>query len=606
MKEINLKLTLTDKLISPLKNTVSQASQHLKKLQNQMDGMKRESNQSFSGIGSSIKLNGSQVTTALSSLSVGVGVVGAGLIGAITKLTQSATEAQKGTLGAAAASSALLNLPYKDALKLQQEVTREMAKSAVLLPGSTQNYTDTVNGLADTLAIIKDFTKSGLTDRGKRLIENTTLLGIDNRLGSQPTSSVMGKLLGDDPEMKLFAHNVFENVPAFKAELEKESKKLGMSLEQFLNADIATRTSLVDEALSNIYSEEYKKTLANTFQGQIESLKGSLFDPFSGLFGFYREIDYAGIKTTALDQMGKLTKDLGNFFNALGNLTQSFGIKVEDPIRFFIQGMDSFSGWVKKQTEWINLLMDYQANLSDRQIGDAVGSALSVFLGNLLKPLADPNITNYMWQGLIHLFNGVGAAINRMDQDFTAWFFSEFPNWWQGFLENTRKEFAALDTIGADQFKAINDTLNSWANNLQSSITAIGTALSDLFSRVISTLQNLDPRNWVRNFGGNSANVSVGNGYAGNHLEWLNASSGLNLNGLFGAVNREVQNMPQGAKPVIANSSELIIPRSKIPQLLPAQPQYSFQFQITQNKVEQIVDDFRSALIQTLQPVSMI
>lgn len=613
MKDITLILKLNDQLTGKLKSVVGKASAHLKGLQDKLSGVNRETNNQFKGIGEEVKLNGSQLTSALGGVATGIAVAGAGLIAAFGKSIKDSDDLSRDTMSASGATSALLGLTFRDALEMQEKLTAKMAERANYLRGDTSHFTRSLNTLTDTLIGTKDFTKQGLSARGQRLVENATLLSVDANKPVQEVTRVLGKLLGESPEKKILRHDAIENNPAIETAITMFSKEKGLSLDGFFDADIETRTQILDKALASIYSKDRVDAMAGTLNGQFETAMGKLFDTKSGVFGFSRDVEFSkGDITNTYKELGRLFKAFTDLGSSAKTLLEVNGIVFGDPIKNFIQGIRGVTGWLQESTGLLFDAFNSGDNINARMIGERVGDGIGELLGRLFQGLGmdDGTFTNKVWSALIVLGEGIGGVIHSLDQKFSSWLVSEFGTWWQGFQDNTRKEFAALDTIGAGLFKGINDSLNTFSGNLGNAFTSlfgnVSSAVSGLWGRIQAAIDAIPIPSWLRGGSGNAqqaqSQLAVGGRYMGQNLHLMNAYKGLNMSSLMGAVNNEMIHAPQGSHPVIANSSEVIIPRSKLNQL---QNTNIINIQL-QPHIDRLAQEIYDAVSVSLRPIQMI
>jgi hypothetical protein len=142
---------------------------------------------------------------------------------------------------------------------------------------------------------------------------------------------------------------------------------------------------------------------------------------------------------------------------------------------------------------------------------------------------------------------------------------------------------------------------------ISSAISSVMGAIASTISSVISAIQSIP----IPGIGSGS---QVKARYSGQHMDRLQAFTGnlrfdkvgtASTGNLLTAAKVESERMPIGSHLVVANSSELIIPRNKIPNILPvSQPQPStqinqpvtMQFSFTVQSKEQIQDALNRVL----------
>jgi hypothetical protein len=143
---------------------------------------------------------------------------------------------------------------------------------------------------------------------------------------------------------------------------------------------------------------------------------------------------------------------------------------------------------------------------------------------------------------------------------------------------------AALATSG---FATVRDTVGGMISAVRNGISSIGSALSSAFSSIQSTISGMLSNIPVV---GSSLPKATAR-YMGNLSEFGYVSHAAEGN-LLEAVQQEQRSKPTGSHLVIANSSELIVPRDHISQVTGS----SFNFTIQATTINQVVDQVRNNL----------
>lgn len=621
MKDITLKLLLNDQLTAKLKSTVDSASKSLAGLQNKLNGLKAPETKSggvSGGVGFSDLVGANVLGSAISSVASGVLAAGESLVASIGNAFNQAAESNRGALGSSGAIASLLGTSFEEAQKIQTQVTGELTKSARTLPGATKDYLDAFNGISDSLSLSGGLTKKGLNDGGQDIVELTALLGQQSGAGSGATSTALGKMLGETGSEALFRIDVFEKVPAFKVNLEKGLSKAGKTLDDFFNMDARQKQEYLVKAKNSLYSEDFLRAMNQAADGQIDTLKSDLFDPVSGVFGFSRILEGLG-NTSVFNEVGNLISVLKPMFESINRVLEQLGISFADPMVVLANILINTGNFIKSITSTLNSL-----NLSGLSFGDIVGkvsSGLSGMIGSAMSGVlsvlkgtnwgeAGYTVTNGLLKGVIWMmdvttqyiqansgtimgmaYEGLRAVVHGLYGMMMA-VRDNLPNLFTSVVTLALTSLAqGLGVAITGMAGVLVGAVQGIRDNLVSGFKLVADAVTGAFNSVVSQAQSLlsnltGGSNSSSNQPNQSGNVSVGNAWNGQNLG--------------SAISREVLNMPQGSKPVIANSSEIIIPRSKAGIL-------NNQINITVNaQLDRVVREVTDALTISLAPLSMV
>lgn len=699
---IDITLGLKDNLTGALKSAVSSSVGALDKLQSKMDQLKSPKMGSSSGGGSggdsggdsgggsgsggsvfSQMLGANLVGSALSTVASGILSAGQSLVGAIGDQFAASEEANRGALGATSANAALLGITFKESAGLTKTISTSLAESATKLPGATKDYLDAFNGVSDTLVLSGGLTRKGMTAAGKEMVELTALLGTASGAGSDTTSTVLGKMLGDTGSEALFRIDAFEKVPAFKAILEKDLQKAGKTLKDFFNMDAKAKQEQLVGVKKQLFSKDYIDQMNLSMGAQLDTLKSKLTDPTSGLFGFMRNVKFEGVDTNVLTELGKtfsvLVSSAQDVLGAMGGV--SF-----DPMLALVKGLRGLTAFIKNPADTLPGIIDglisgigvfgtFLITLPGQLINKLGSTLMGLSMDGTQVQVITAKITSGIlgWVtsaanalasnqggGLEGVFGvilggfalignvalgiiyGIGDALPGLLGAIGSGLLVAISLWGQVFVSLMSSLGSAVGEIGGavlshigDFFGSVIGAVGSWISGVQSGygsvVESISSGISELIAQIPSWLASIGPA--IMGIGSaissavSSAVSSIpgaigsfvtgkagGAKYSGQnlHLAQMNSFRGgvgsLNKvrtasDGLWDAAKLEASKMPAGSSLVVANSSELIVPRNQINQVLNGA---GTTVNITINtKAEQVITDTVAALSEALRKPSL-
>lgn len=344
-------------------------------------------------------------------------------VSGLTTGIQSAAAAQTDVIKSVGSLAETLGKPYEIAEKLNADITSGLAKYAAALPGETDTYIRLFRTVSDDVAETNKEMNNGVVnveqykDQVTQLTAKFAALG-DGLNFAQLSNSISG-LLGGQSIASLKQLEFFQNNPKFLKSLEgllgsKEMKALssGERLEMTLKA---LDMSLTDDTI---------KRLGGTFDGAIQGMKTTLFDPNTGIFGLLRDLDenMSG-QQSAFDAINQATQALigsdGLFF-VLGDTLQKLGLDMGDP-------MLTLRNTVLWATEKIRLITTFFSQFND-MLGKDVKVAQQVLLINLgaqIKRISGevfawlgdnaPRIINGILDGVIVAAKGLAFVLANID-----------------------------------------------------------------------------------------------------------------------------------------------------------------------------------------------
>lgn len=575
---------------------------------------------------------GNLLAGAISGIASGVASAGASLVGAIGSAYEKAAEANRGALGATSANAALLGMGFEESAKLTSSITAQLAKSAETLPGATKDYLDAFNGVSDTLSLSGGLTKKGMTDAGREMVELVAMLGKASGSGSGSTSTAIGKMLGDSGSEALFRIDAFEKVPAFKAILEKDLEKSGKTLGDFFKMDAAAKQAQLVEVKKKLFSKDYVSAMNESMDAQMDTLGAKIFDPTSGVLGFLRGIKIDGKDTSVFGELGKTFKaitEASGAFMGLFSGGQDPMVSLANAIigvRLWAESAKSFIEGATAKAGIGGLVSSIMSNLgagitstlksvTDFLMSGSMGSLgvqAGVILGQGIQQVIGLNIQGLMWVAESGLIGVLGAGIYGVGQFLVGALFgllSQLPGIIYSALESGLNLVAvgllAVFTAGVALIGAA--ISGTWIS-VVAGFTSIGEAASGAlagiaagavgyFSGVIEAIKGLGSaisgaiegaKKAVGSFVSGaidgaknavSGMVSGKSRYSGQGLGLVHSNmfsgsgqygkvhSAYNGN-MLDAMKTESARMPSGASLVVANSSELIVPRNRISEIM--------------------------------------
>jgi hypothetical protein len=649
--------------------------------------------------------------------SIAAGMVKANLAigmvtGAYQKLTgaiQEASNIELENLNAASGLEAFVG-DYDKAVKMVSSISKDLAKAAGPLPGSTGEYVSIFRNLTDDVGNAfkgADGKIANLAEYEKTLKSLSISFGAINATGDKNIGNMqlgLSRLLNGASLKEVFSINSIGNNVRLKTALEDAVKASGKDLQKMTSAE---RVKLLEKVGSSLVTPEYLARAQNTLDAMWQSFISGLFDSQGGLFGVLRDLDekmngdqnaYESIKKTVGLLIGP-----GGLFEQFGGIMTALGLSV-DPMRVLRDGADrlnvlltelkgmfqgmrlglegganletvlkvqlknmknsifgffsrvfafdvkSFSvvgetlgqnlaATINRGMQWLGTI-DWSKAFS--QVGQTIGGAINVMVKGLTGFLAGidwskvSNLSSGLTQGLIQ---GILSFLGAIDYGAIAQLaiqvigslligsmisFGSIVGTGLTTLATTGGPMllngigAGLETLKTFVVGAIGQSAGMfgsmisglWSqlgNAVGQGVQALGAKIMDLFSAIAAKIGEaiLMVRNnpvsqtigtvasAVTNPIGTAANMigSVMPKFAG-HIP--NAA-----NGLVAAANAEAKAMPSGARLVMANDSETIIPRGKA--LSSGRGGNTFNFNITGDNPDAIANKVMAKIQQAFE-----
>jgi hypothetical protein len=270
-------------------------------------------------------------------------------IGFVKKGFSEATDLQNKAIIAATTFSALTGANYDQASEAIERLNNRLAKSAAVLPGSTQDYKQLATSINDNLIEAfkdadgkldvkqwEDATASISESFGAITASSTKMVG--------NTSLGLTKALGGASVAQLRTIALFEQNPVLLNELEKKlsernAKTLG-------DLKLADRISLLQEIGEKFISDDFKSAATESVDGLMQSYKSVLFDPSSGIFGLMRDLEESATGTqsvfTAYNETVKMFIGAESLWSNFSEIFQKLGLAI-DPMKLLKSGFDFFN-----------------------------------------------------------------------------------------------------------------------------------------------------------------------------------------------------------------------------------------------------------------------
>lgn len=577
MKTIEVIIDLKDQLTKNLDSTVGKANAQLKRLQSQIQDTKhslvRDTNLGME----KLSINTSQISNAVSGIAIGVTAAGVALIGAITNIVGEAQKVRNQQLNMASTNRSLLGVDWETAKKYATAQRQQLFDASIDTPVRKESLDSFASSGMDTLIGGKAVNKltGKFTQLGLDIVRRTAVLSEAAETNAAQAGRAFSEFVDMGKTSSFNTDQFFTENTTFTNSLKDLDKALQKSGKTLKDLKPEERLKLWSEALTKSVPTEFIAEKSRGLENQLGNAIDSLLDPEQGVFGALRKVkDRFGNSTTVLDQTGLLFSALQNLSGSVGKALGKLGFTL-DPMQTLVTSIESFTAAINSFT-FPTL--------------DAKGLyGLGQSIANGLSSVAQ-SITNWFAESGIHIaVNGsvvIGTVLSgflaQLGSNLSEWLNSQLIGAWDLFVSNTMAEFSALGQLAT-----------GLADKISGAVSGLFSSISSAIQSAISSIPGLS-----RITGSISQPV---NRYAGQNLHWLNAYRGMNLDR---AIKTELFNAPPGAKPVIANSSELIVPRDKLHLLDRKSGDFNLTLQIN-TKVEQIHQEVNKALDYYFGTLSM-
>lgn len=289
-----------------------------------------------------------------------------------------AMSAQTQFITTASALGGSLEIPIDKSKALLETVQKDLSIAAAKLPGENRDYLAVLNQLSGTVA--KEFKGNvdGFQEAVKDVTIRTAALGSTiPGLTGEASGMTMNRLIsggGGWGELKQL--DLLQKSQPLREAIEASAKQEGISMAKWQQATTAQRLKVVQRALKTVATDELFNEFQDTAESLIQSMKSSLFDMQTGLFGFMRRVSSRQDRN-ALDAFTDVLKRIKNLSAVGSRLAKSLGFAI-DPMEGLI---DLFDGVA-------NLLgnINYQLDVSKpTQALDNVVAYLGQWIGDVFK-----------------------------------------------------------------------------------------------------------------------------------------------------------------------------------------------------------------------------
>lgn len=619
-RDINRQLTSVRSAVGGLNSSISTSTAALtRNIRNSISTLNSSLASAFSNLSSRVRALGSQIRPVFTQMgnllgnAIKAGIVTA--IGAAVTVGMAAVNQIKGAMQSQEQQFSIANtirntqsISMAAALKQAKEVTSELAKMANALPGENPDY---ISAFTNNFGVLSGI--QGLSGKqAKNAAVGLSAGDVLQRLATPGVSDT--QILDLNTKFITQADNVSDlrateaglKSGAFLKELEALVTKSGKTLAALTATE---RVSLLAQAKQQFYaSAEYIDTLSNSFGGQLQALKGSLFDATTGIFGFNRNVAASsGETTTVIDELAAAFKRITTALSAgsLGfdplkpvidsiraaalylqdTITQVVDIfKTKPPSQAFAKTLALFATQIAElfnAVDWSGYIAT-AGKVFGQVLIAAISEIVKAFVGSLDWGKV---CSGLLMAGLAVVITGVVSGIAAAATTFVAGIAASFAGAVLAFNPVTLAAVGAAAAIVAIivALKAVFDLAAIKAKELGDKVANTGGQVAAAVAGVeyvdesqISYSLSESEQQLIRARVGsaNAATSTTGNFANGNDPF-----------GVFAAITRERIRAP-GTNPVIANDSEMILnpgQQRSLAQAAGNQVSISNQFNITSN-----------------------
>jgi hypothetical protein len=380
--------------------------------------------QSTGSIGGSAltSLVGGMDASAIASTAL-VGIIGGSLVAALGAATAAASyfgkefsdsiNRQKESISAAEPLVKSFGLSYTDADNRVRQTQERVAILGRDLPVSSKEINTVVAGISDNLAGMLKKAGMGIDDLAK--YQDT--IGSKGAILTSSTASsdttdfnrLFDKLDSGATIASVKMLQLYEQSPQIRSALEETFKKYDIKSTKDLKA--TEKPQFMLDLLNSAVSDEQVKRLQGTVAAQVSSAMDRLFDPFTGIFGFERDLykDKEGVQSIFSELAKSINLIIGEG-GILANISKAIG-GTGDPLKDLYEGIVN----VNRFLESINKFLTEFNSVSSRvdKARETFASVAQPAL-NMGKGAIDISRGNALG-GTGKILQGVGGLVN----DFT-------------------------------------------------------------------------------------------------------------------------------------------------------------------------------------------
>ena len=308
-------------------------------------------------------LTGDSIAWSMAKAQLAVGAITMG----VNKLENALSEAANIELENLSAATGLAGMMGNNIDKATQSVNRlnaSMAKIAGPLPGSTADYVDTARQITPMTAEIYSDRAGNMTNVAgfekmtQELSTSYTAMaaagmvgGMSGRMAAQNMQLVLQRMLSGATQGDLRMLNAYGQNPILKAETEKYLKSKGVKELRELGSKEAL-IQAVNDIGKKVATPEYLEKAAKTVNGMMENFVSNLFDPNTGVFGLWKDLDddvSNGVQSAFVSFGNFLTQIIGpdSIVSEIGKLAEIMGITATTPMRMLSDAFEWMAGFTK-------------------------------------------------------------------------------------------------------------------------------------------------------------------------------------------------------------------------------------------------------------------
>ena len=308
-------------------------------------------------------LTGDSIAWSMAKAQLAVGAITMG----VNKLENALSEAANIELENLSAATGLAGMMGNNIDKATESVNRlnaSMAKIAGPLPGSTADYVDTARQITPMTAEIFSDRAGNMTNVAgfekmtQELSTSYTAMaaagmvgGMSGRMAAQNMQLVLQRMLSGATQGDLRMLNAYGQNPILKAETEKYLKSKGVKELRELGSKEAL-IQAVNDIGKKVATPEYLEKAAKTVNGMMENVISDLFDPNTGVFGLWKDLDddvSNGVQSAFVSFGNFLTQIIGpdSIVSELGKLAEMMGVKSTTPMKMLSDAFEWMAGFTK-------------------------------------------------------------------------------------------------------------------------------------------------------------------------------------------------------------------------------------------------------------------
>ena len=256
-----------------------------------------------------------------------------------------AADIQLQNISASSTFASLSGQSYEEAAKFTDNFNIRISKAAASLPGSTAGYAQLARVIGDSVVpAFKDV--NGQLDTKSyeeglfQLVQTYGAVAAGGNIDIGNTALGLTKAFSGSSTAELRQIQIFEQNPVILSSIEAALKEKGAK--SFKDVDQATRLEILTNAAKQMITDDFIKRSSDSVSGLMEGFNSAIFDPSTGLFGVFRDLDeeVAGSQTAFQSFNDLLVRLLGGdgVFGQLQEFMQAMNLP--DPMRVVKSGLD--------------------------------------------------------------------------------------------------------------------------------------------------------------------------------------------------------------------------------------------------------------------------